>query len=76
MNETRQKDAADHARGDTDVGEFVSALDGGVFEQKLSVALSQVAAAAMDHDRKGEVTIKLTFERLDGTFQCRVSHER
>ena len=62
-------------RAATDVAEFISALDAGVFEQKLSVALSQVAAASMDHDGKGEVTLKLSFERLAGTFQCRVNHE-
>ncbi len=75
MTETKQRQAHDTSRGATDVNDFMSALDGGVFEQKLSVALSQVAAAAMDHDRKGEVTIKLVFERLEGTFQCRVNHE-
>lgn len=63
------------ARSATDVNEFFGALDGGVFEQKLSVALSQVAAASMDNDGKGEVSIKLHFERLPGTFQCRVAHE-
>lgn len=65
----------DTTRAATDVAEFIGALDGGVFEQKLSVAVSQVAAASMDNDGKGEVLIKLIFERLPGTFQCRVQHQ-
>ncbi|MCE2917725.1 MAG: hypothetical protein LW768_19565 [Rubrivivax sp.] len=67
--------APDTTRAATDVDEFINALDGGMVAQKLSVALSKAAAAAMDHDEKSEVTIKLTFERLSGTFQCRVEHE-
>lgn len=59
----------------TDVHEFVDALDGGQFERKLSVALALVPAAVMDTDGKGEVSIKLKFERMAGTFQIRVQHE-
>jgi len=63
------------ARTATDVTDFIANLDAGLFEQKLGLALSQVAAGAMDHDRKGKITITLTFERLEGTFQCRVGHQ-
>ena len=35
----------------TDVGEFVTDLDGGMFDRKLSIALSQVAAAVVDQDQ-------------------------
>jgi hypothetical protein len=42
----------------TDVSEFFTDLDGGIFERKLSIALSQVAAACTDHDKVGEVNIK------------------
>lgn len=72
---TTQPTAASRAAAATDVGEFLSALDGGVLEQKLAVALSHVAAAVMDHDRSGEVVLRLTIERLDGAaFQCRIKH--
>ena len=37
----------------TDVGEFITDLDGGSFDRKLSIALSQVAAATIDHDKTG-----------------------
>lgn len=58
----------------TDVGEFITDLDGGVFDRKLSVALSQVAAAAMDHDKSGEVIVKFTFSRIPGTGQVTCDH--
>lgn len=58
----------------TDVSEFFSDLDGGVFERKLSIALSQVAAAAVDNDRAGEVNIKFTFKKIPGTTQVHCEH--
>ncbi|WP_275272449.1 hypothetical protein [Limnobacter sp. P1] len=58
----------------TDVGEFITDLDGGVFDRKLSIALSQVAAAAVDHNKTGEVTVKFTFQRIPGTMQVRCEH--
>ena len=58
----------------TDVGEFISDLDGGTFEHKLSVALSQVAASAVDNDKSGEVNIKLTFKKIPGTVQVHCEH--
>jgi hypothetical protein len=58
----------------TDVGEFITDLDGGVFDRKLSIALSQVAAAAVDNDKAGEVSIKLVFQRIPGTSQVRCEH--
>ena len=59
----------------TDVGEFITDLDGGVFDRKLSVALSQVAAAAVDHDKAGEVSIKFTFKKIPGTTQVHCEHQ-
>ena len=51
----------------TDVGEFITDLDGGMFDRKLSIALSQVAAAAVDNDKAGEVTVKFSFAKIAGT---------
>ena len=51
----------------TNVDEFFENLDGGVFKQKLSVLLSDVAAGAFDHKKKGSITIKLEIERIDGS---------
>lgn len=58
----------------TDVGEFLTDLDGGIFDRKLSVALSTVAASAVDHDKVGEVTIKFTFKKIPGTAQVHCEH--
>jgi hypothetical protein len=58
----------------TDVGEFITDLDGGQFDRKLSVALSQVAAATVDNDKVGEVTVKFTFKKIPGTQQVHCEH--
>lgn len=59
----------------TDVGEFITDLDGGIFDRKLSVALSQVAAAAVDNDKGGEVSVKFTFKKIPGTHQVHCEHQ-
>ncbi len=58
----------------TDVAEFVTDLDGGLFDRKLSIALSQVAAAVVDHDKAGAVSISFAFKRIEGTTQVRCEH--
>jgi len=59
----------------TDVGGFIQDLDGGVLERKLSLALSQVAAAVIDNDRVGDVTLKFSFKRIPGTTQVHCAHQ-
>jgi hypothetical protein len=39
------------------------------------MALSQVAAASVDNDRVGEVTLKMTFKTIPGTTQVHCSHQ-
>ena len=60
----------------TDVAEFMSELDCGHLERKLSIALSQVACAVMDNDKDkvGEVSLTLKFTRIPGTGQITVAH--
>ena len=58
----------------TDVAEFISDLDGGVFERQLSVALSQSAAAAVDNQKQSEVTVKFVLKPIRGTSQVHVAH--
>lgn len=58
----------------TDVGEFISDLDGGTFDRKLSIALSQVAAAAVDHDKVGSVSLTFNFKKIPGTTQVHCEH--
>ena len=61
--------STDHqsASAATDVTEFLSDLDAGIFERKLSVALSQAAAAVTDHDKVGEVTVKFSLKKVTCT---------
>lgn len=59
----------------TDVPEFITDLDGGMFERILSQALSETAAAAVDHGKVGEVQIKFKIERISGTHQVRLQHD-
>lgn len=61
-------------RAATDVQEFVTDLDGGQFEHLFSIALSEVAAAVVDREKKGTVELKLEFERIAGTHQVRIGH--
>lgn len=62
-------------RAATDVPEFLSDLDAGVLEHMLSIALSQTAAAVIDHDKKGEVRLAFKFEQIKGTHQVRIAHD-
>lgn len=68
--------STDHqsAAAATDVNEFLSDLDAGIFERKLSVALSQAAAAVTDHDKVGEVTVKFQLKKVPGTSQVTCTH--
>ena len=58
----------------TDVSEFITDLDGGMFDRMLSKALSDTAAAAVDHDKVGEVTLKFNFKKIPGTAQVHCAH--
>jgi hypothetical protein len=68
------KSAGSSTAAATDVGEFVSDLDGGQFERRLSIALSAVAAAVSDHGKKGEVVLKMKFVPIPGSQQVRCVH--
>lgn len=65
----------DSTRAVTDVGEFISDLDGGQLEHMLSVALSETAAAVVDREKKGKVKLELSFENIKGTHQVRIEHK-
>lgn len=64
--------ALEHA---TDVQQFLSDLDAGLFERKIGIALSDVAAGVIDNDQQGEVTIKLKLKRIGNSTSVVVSHE-
>lgn len=58
----------------TKVDEFFSDLDAGVFEDKLSKILSDVAGATIDHGQKGEVVIKLSMKQVGNSDQVAIDH--
>lgn len=70
MTDTSQQ-AADNS---TDVSEFLTDLDAGVFDRRVGIALSNTAAAAMDNGGSGEVVIKFKLKRIDGTHQIKCEH--
>lgn len=59
----------------TDVTELIQDLDAGLFDRKFSVALSTVAAACVDHNKAGEVTVKFAFKKVPGSTQVLCEHQ-
>lgn len=58
----------------TNVEQFLSDLDGGVFQEKLSRTLSDVAAHVMDFEKKGQVTLTFDVKR-SGSSQVNITHK-
>lgn len=58
----------------TNVETFFADLDGGVFEEKLSRVLSDVAGAVIDHGSTGQVIIQLDLKQIGGSSQVTVNH--
>lgn len=59
----------------TNVPEFISDLDGGVFAEKLSAVLSDVASAVIDHGEKGQVKVTLDLSRIATSHQVEIKHK-
>lgn len=59
----------------TQVGDFLQNLDGGVFEERLSTALSEVAKGVVLHNKQGKVTITLTMKKIGSSNQVEVAHK-
>lgn len=61
----------------TNVEQFLSDLDGGVFSEKLSAVLSNVAAAVIDQQdnrKKGKIVIELELVQIAQSYQVNVTH--
>lgn len=58
----------------TQVEQFIADLDGGVFEEKLSRILSDVAGATIDYNAKGQVIIQLDFKQIGSSDQVQIDH--
>ena len=62
----------------TDVGQFVQDLEAGVFDEKVSRVLSEVAAAVVNHGENGKTgKVVLTFDmsRLGKGSQVMIKHK-
>lgn len=55
--------------------EMIGDLDAGVFEQKLSRVLCEVAAATCEYNRAGQVVVVFTMKRLGESSQVLLSHQ-
>ncbi|HEK3060222.1 TPA: hypothetical protein SMV22_003704, partial [Proteus mirabilis] len=53
----------------TNVPDFLSELDAGVFENKVSAVLNDVALGVLNNGGKGKVTIELDFARLSNSME-------
>lgn len=62
----------------TNVDDFVGELGAGVFKEKLAHVISDAALATVMHgigNKKGKVTIELTFQQIGENEQVVVSHK-
>lgn len=58
----------------TNLQELLPDLDGGVFEQKISSMLSEVALGVVTHGRQGKVTIEFDMKQIGETSQIAMKH--
>lgn len=58
----------------TNVAEFVSELQAGVFEEQIATAINNVALSTVEYGRQGEVVIKLKFKHIPNTTQVSIEH--
>lgn len=59
----------------TDPGEFIANLNAGVFSDQLGKALSAVAGAVVDHDKKGKVVVTFEMSKIGESHQVKVTHK-
>ncbi|CAM8681633.1 hypothetical protein [Leclercia sp. M-A074-M] len=53
----------------TKVPDFLGELDGGVFENKIAVALSEVAFGVLNNGQKGKVTLTFEIDRMSNSVE-------
>tara|TARA_R110001592_G_scaffold336298_3_gene621775 strand:+ start:35 stop:361 length:327 start_codon:yes stop_codon:yes gene_type:complete len=59
----------------TEIQQFLADLNGGVFEQQVSQALSDVASGVVLHGKAGQVVIKLDLSRISESSQVKIKHK-
>lgn len=59
----------------TDITEFIGELDAGIFAEKLSTEISNMAMAVVQHGRPGKLTISLDMKQIGHHHQVNVTHK-
>lgn len=59
----------------TNITDFISELDGGVFENKLSRAISDVAIGVVNEGKPGKVVITLDMKPIGNGHQVAIDHK-
>jgi hypothetical protein len=64
----------DNLNRHTDVANFLGDIDAGQFERLFGVSLSDVAAAVIDNQSKGRITLDFHVEPIPGSHQVLIKH--
>ena len=59
----------------TDTAQFFEDLNGGTFISQIGHALSEVAAAVVDHGKAGKLVITLDFTQISESSQVKINHK-
>lgn len=59
----------------TDTSQFVTDLNGGVFDQQLSHALSEVAMGVVNNKKAGKIVITMELTHLGDGSQVNIKHK-
>ena len=59
----------------TDHNQFIDDINGGVFAKQLGYAISEVASAVVDNEKKGEINIKLKLSKGVGKNSLTIEHK-
>ena len=59
----------------TDHNQFIDDISGGVFAKQLGYAISEVASAVVDNEKKGEINIKLKLSKGVGQNSLTIEHK-
>lgn len=57
------------------VEHFLNEIDAGTFGDKLGIALSDVAASVVDHEKPGKVVVEFTMKRAGSGAAVTVGHK-
>lgn len=59
----------------TPIGQFLADINGGVLEQQIAHAISDVAGCVHDNSGKGKLVITLEMSRIPNTAMLNVAHK-